>query len=139
VIKAICNRALSDDYTVNPFVFTKGFYKPSEESKEKDVYLEFEEIQRIIDLDLNDKLSNARDWFVIGLNSGLRVSDLLKLNELNIQGNNLIVTTQKTKTPIAIPIMSQVDEVLNEETDSLGNYLTKSLTNTLKRCAVWLK
>jgi hypothetical protein len=40
------------------------------------------------------------------------VSDLLKLNELNIQGNNLIVTTQKTKTPIAIPIMSQVDEVL---------------------------
>jgi integrase len=93
-------------------VITKGFYKPSEDSKEKDVYLEFEEIQRIIDLELNDKLSNARDWFVIGLNSGLRVSDLLKLNELNIQGNNLIVTTQKTKTPIAIPIMSQVDEVI---------------------------
>ena len=112
LIKAICNRALSDGYAVNPFVFTKGFYKPSEDSKEKVVYLEFEEITRIIELELKGMLSNARDWFVIGLNTGLRVSDLLKLNEANISGENLIVTTQKTKTPIAIPIMTQVDEVI---------------------------
>jgi integrase len=62
-------------------------------------------------------LENARDLFLIGANTGLRVSDFNRLTEANIfeedgkQYFNLI--TQKTSKQVAIPINWMVSEILN--------------------------
>src|SRR5690606_24463861 len=70
--------------------------------KPKDIdnapYLNFEEIDRIMKIDLRGYLDNARDWLVIGCETGLRVSDLLNLNSSSIQDEEYIkIVTTKTR------------------------------------------
>ena len=114
-LKAICNRARIAGHPVNPVLFDhKVFFKPSKERTVKEVYLTPSEIQKIVLTPLKGYLANARDWFVIGLNTGLRVSDLLSLTYDNVQGHNILVQTKKTATPVAIPILPQVQRILDD-------------------------
>lgn len=85
--------------------------------KPKDIdnapYLNFEEIDRIMKVDLRGYLDNARDWLVIGCETGLRVSDLLNLNSSRIQDEEYIkIVTTKTRETVVIPISKRVKEIL---------------------------
>ena len=81
-----------------------------------DVYLSNEEIDIIYRHEFdNEKLDNARDWLIISVWTGLRVSDLLRLNTSFIKNEDFIkITTVKTKTPISIFINPYVREILNK-------------------------
>ena len=112
-IKAICNRARIAGHPVNPVVFErKVFFKPTEPRSSKEVYLTLEQIEKVAQTPLDGRLENARDWFVIGLCTGLRVSDLLHLSADNLQGQNIVVQTKKTATPVAIPVLPLVKQIL---------------------------
>jgi hypothetical protein len=58
---------------------SKDFYSPSNSTN--DIYLTEDEINIIFNYKYDkDYLDNARDWFIIGLRTGLRISDFFKIN-----------------------------------------------------------
>ena len=81
------------------------------------VTLSFDELATLRDMRFTtDKLTIARDWFLIGCYTGQRVSDLLRMNRKMIkqmQGFEFIELEQvKTQKTVQIPIHAEVNAVL---------------------------
>lgn len=112
-IKLMINNADRKGIEINKEVKLNEFYTPS--NKTKDIYLKEEEINKIFNhkFDL-DYLDNARDWFIIGLQTGLRISDFLKLSNKNLVDGFIEKNTLKTDFPVIIPIHEQVQFILDK-------------------------
>lgn len=94
--------------------------------KSKPIILEKEEIKKISKAKIQkDYLINARKWLLLGLQLAQRVSDLLPLNEKNIQHvNNLegelikcLVFNQKKSQgtkEIIIPLDDEIEEIIKD-------------------------
>jgi len=121
-IKLFCRRAVSKGLKVNPEFNHPDFYSPS--NKTTDIYLTVMEIEKVFNVDLSnrDMLNNARDWFIIGLWTGLRISDFLSLTKKNIKKGYFEVVTSKTSYPVIIPIHKHVREMLDKRK---GNFPRK--------------
>jgi integrase len=91
-------------YNSNLFFKDKKF-KASQKASEI-ICLTNEELFRIYDLDLtkNKKLNNLRDSFCFGCFTGLRFSDISAIRRNNVFEDDLIITTQKTKEQIEVPL-----------------------------------
>lgn len=113
-IKMFCREAEADGYKTNHQYKSRKF--SFKRNKPLDPYLTIEEINNIYKLNINDdKMDNIRDLFIIGLWTGLRVSDFKELSRMNIAGDNIIVSsTVKTGVPVTIPIHNQVKEILSK-------------------------
>lgn len=113
-IKTFCKNIEFDGLPINPKYKHNEFSIPKNETF--DIYLSDQEIEKVYkhDFSENDKLNNARDLFVIGLVTGLRVSDFLKIKEENIFENVINLTTTKTKQNLTIPIHPYFKEILNK-------------------------
>lgn len=116
-IKSAVKYGKTNGYDISNEIDDKNFTYKREETY--DTYLNESEIHKIFILNLkNDKaLSIARDWLIIGLWTGLRVSDLMRLNKMNIDLERMVftnITTQKTNQKIELPIHQQIQEVLNK-------------------------
>ena len=113
-----CTRAENDEnIKVNQNYKERVFLKERNLIKYKDPYFNEEEINVIFkkDLSYNETLDNARDNLIIGLWTGLRVSDFLThLNTSNIQDGFIEIKTQKTKKWVSIPIHYQVQKILDK-------------------------
>lgn len=112
-IKLIINNADKKGVKINKEIKLSGFYTPT--NKTKDIYLKEVEINKIFNhkFDL-DHLDNARDWFIIGLRTGLRISDFLKLTKKNLVDGFIEKNTLKTDYPVIIPIHEQVQFILDK-------------------------
>jgi integrase len=87
-----------------------------------DTYLNNQEIDILFSLDLsdNDRLSNIRDLFIIGLRTGLRISDLKRIHDFHFGNNMLLITrTEKTGAKVEIPLHPQVKAILNKKNGEL--------------------
>lgn len=113
-IKTFCRNIELDDLPINPKYKHREFNAPK--NKTFDIYLNDDEINTIYNFDFSDseKLDNARDLFIIGLRTGLRVSDFMRIKEENIHGSVINITTQKTNDNLTIPIHPQFKEILNK-------------------------
>jgi integrase len=80
----------------------------------KDIYLTNNEINILFNHDFshNKRLENTRDNFIIGLRTGLRISDFLRLQKTDIQNNFINITTEKTNHTVVIPMHEQVKSIL---------------------------
>lgn len=89
--------------------------------KSLSIALNESEIERIFlhDFSGNIHLENCRDMAIIGLWTGLRVSDLINLPEINIHDEFIKVTPQKTKdssgVSVVIPLHHHIKEVIRKE------------------------
>ena len=89
----------------------KDFKKPS--SEVIDTYLNESEILKIMKTDFSCvRLKNAKKWFVIGLHTGLRVSDLLALTTNDFNEELLKITMQKTKRTVVIPVHKNCKSII---------------------------
>lgn len=87
-----------------------------------DTYLNEKEINRIFNLDLsqNDRLDKVRDLFIVGVWTGLRISDLKRINDFNISNNRIkIIGTEKNNTSVEIPIHPQIKTILQKRNSVL--------------------
>lgn len=82
--------------------------------------LTFEELDAIYHLDLSDipRLERVRDLFIVGAYTGLRISDFKRIRpEYIIEEDGekfLSIVTQKTGTPVEIPLFPQVEAVVKK-------------------------
>lgn len=117
-----CKAAERKGVKINLEFKNPNFYAPS--NKTQDIYLNTDEIEKIFGLELlfDSKLDNARDWLIVGLWTGLRVSDLLNLNKDNIEDSLISIINKKTDIPVIIPLHAQVRATLNKRQ---GNFPRK--------------
>lgn len=128
-IKTFCNNIELDGYPINPKYKHRDFNSPTNETK--DIYLNEDEINEIAKFDFShsERLDNARDLFIIGLRTGLRVSDFLKISKNNILGNIINITTQKTNQNLFIPIHPQFQEILEKRNGEFPREITDQKFN----------
>ena len=121
-IKGICNHAKFNGIATS-YQLDKMRVK---EVKVDKIYLTFEELKIIEELnenDLSESYINARDWLIISCYTGQRVSDFMKFTKEKIRiekGKSLIEFTQKkTGKIMTVPLHSKVLEILKERN---GNF-----------------
>ncbi|MBL4905790.1 MAG: integrase catalytic domain-containing protein, partial [Flavobacteriaceae bacterium] len=119
-------------YNTNLSFKNKHFIKPTAYSDS--IYLNSKELTKIIELDLSKKplLDNARDLFIIGAFTGLRVSDfngLTKDNIKTLRGHRIFhLVVKKTGKYLPIPLHPEVEKVLKKNS---GNPPKKMLAQDI--------
>ncbi|WP_299548479.1 site-specific integrase [Seonamhaeicola sp.] len=129
-IRTFCSEIEMEGLPVSPQWRSKQFYAPKSETY--DTYLNDHEIDAIFNHDFshNEKLDNARDLFVIGLRTGLRVSDFLRVTSENILDNSVInITTTKTGQNLTIPIHPQFQSVLEKRNGQFPRKISEQKFN----------
>jgi len=134
-IKGFVKEAKVSGYEISTEIESKKFTFKREETL--DTYLNLEEINKIFNLDLKEKekeyLTDARDLLIFGVWSGLRVSDLKRVNEFNISENRIkILATEKTKATVEIPIHPQLKEVLKRRGNVLPVITEQNFNKNIK-------
>jgi integrase len=117
-IKSMVNFFVEEGFISSLPYRTKKFKAVEEESDS--IYLTESEIQEIrnIDLSNNQRLERVRDFFICGCYTGLRYSDLSKVNKHSFvkdDGMDFIELVQaKTGDPVSVPILHVVKEIFEK-------------------------
>ncbi|MCP1996691.1 tyrosine-type recombinase/integrase [Flavobacterium sp. HSC-61S13] len=119
-MKFFCARAEETNLVVNKNYKERVFVK-EREVEFKEPYLNVSEITKIFQLEIKDPVIDAiRDNFIIGLWTGLRISDFLTKLDISNIGNDIIeIQTTKTGHKVAIPIHAQVLYTLQKRNGNL--------------------
>lgn len=115
---------ISTEFENKKFTFTKD--------ETIDTYLNEKEIDELFNLDLldNEKLENVRDLFIIGLWTGLRISDLKRISEFQFSKNTIIIDgTEKTGSNVEIPIHPQIQKILKRRNNKLPRTISDQKFN----------
>lgn len=98
----------------------KSLFGKTNKAESEHVYLDEIEIQRITNAIMtDDRLGEIRDLFLIGCWTGLRISDLSRLETGNIRDGLVTITTQKTHQNVVIPVTEELQMVLDKYPDRL--------------------
>lgn len=146
ILKTIMNAAFEKEFHDNMDFLKRYFAKPVEQVS--NIYLTEDELLNIYNLDLttvrtiivnntlrltSERLNSARDLFLIGANTGLRISDYGKLTPDNIiivDGVKYIsITTQKTGARLTIPINPMVNAILKKRDGKLPKSIPEQHLN----------
>ena len=100
-------------------------------NKTKDIYLTEDEINVVFkhDFSHSEKLDNVRDNFIIGLRTGLRISDFMQLKDFNLINGNIEIETTKTAHAVVIPMHQQVKEILLKRNGNLPTQISDAKFN----------
>jgi len=123
-LKEVLNNATSSGYNTNMEYKSKNFKIPK--VKNKEIYLNEDELERIYDLNLSDNkaLDNARNLFLIGCYSGAGFSDFTKvLNEALANPNvrEVTYTREKNNQQATTPILERTRELIIREPHIISN------------------
>lgn len=120
------NRATEHNIEVNQSYKQRIIFDKDEDFE--GVYLSEEEISIIAkkDFSYNEELNIAKDNFLIGLHTGMRISDFLKLDTSNISDGIIKVKTKKTNTKIVIPMHPVVQGIISSRFGNLPPKMNSS-------------
>lgn len=123
-LKFFCGKIEIENLPIPKDYKNGEFVKPKETAT--DIYLTTAEIETIYKFDLsnNPRLDNVRDLLIIGLNTGLRISDFMRLDLSHIKTDTIRIEAQKTGKTAEIPINTQIETTLNKR----GGNLPKSIS-----------
>ena len=133
VLKTILNDATEKGYNKNRQYKSKSFKALKEEVE--NIYLDENELETLLKLDLSNdrKLERVRDLFYLGCYTGLRFSDYSRLTSENIINNTIKVKTQKTGTPVIIPLLNEALYILEKYNFKLPkSYSNQKMNQYLK-------
>lgn len=129
-LKGFIKGAKEKGYAYNTDIESSKFTFRRDETIE--TYLNEKEIDIIYNLDLteNERLNNAKSLFIIGLRTGLRISDLKRINQFLFSKDRIIVSaTEKTGATVEIPLHPQVKAVLKERNGKLPRIISEQRFN----------
>tara|TARA_R110002050_G_scaffold299775_1_gene466356 strand:- start:17536 stop:18810 length:1275 start_codon:yes stop_codon:yes gene_type:complete len=125
------NIPVSDSYNVR---YWKVFKR--EKSAEEIVFLNELELDELREMSLTDfsELDKARDIFLIGAWTGLRISDIKQIQKSNIDLENglLKIRTRKTDTFITAPIVKVIREILIKHNFRAPNISEQKVNKKIK-------
>jgi integrase len=123
-LKMWCKNIDIEGLPINPQYKAKDFSTISNTTK--DIYLTETEINKIFAYDFsnNIRLSNAKDLFIIGLRTGLRVSDFMRVGVLNINDEKIKIETLKTKQTVIIPMHQQIKQTIEKRNGVLPHAIS---------------
>ncbi|MDG1822337.1 MAG: phage integrase SAM-like domain-containing protein [Flavobacteriaceae bacterium] len=120
LLKMICKEADRLGVEVHPY--TRHIESFTQRNSDRCLQtLNFEEIKKIKELvGLSASMENTRKWLLIGLSIGQRVSDLLRLNQVQMRsaehGLYIDIIQQKTDKHVTVGVIDpDVVEILNED------------------------
>lgn len=95
------------------------------------IALSREELTKLqaLDLSASPAMDNARALFLIGCYSGLRFSDVWALRPEHVQADRIVITTQKTRDPLTIPLRPELVPLMQRVTDRTLRPLTNQYLN----------
>lgn len=114
-IKHFGREAKISGYEINSELESSKFTFKRDETL--DTYLNEKEIDILFDLNLKDnlRLDNVRDLFIVGVWTGLRISDLKRINDFDFSNDRLkILSTEKNNSSVEIPIHTQLKFILKK-------------------------
>jgi integrase len=128
-IKMWCRNIELDGHGINVQYKHKSFSAISNQTN--DIYFTENEIDQIFNYDFsfNLKLSNARDLLIIGLRTGLRISDFMRLTDINIKDDRIRIVTKKTTSSVVIPLHPQVKQILQNNNNELPRLISDQKFN----------
>lgn len=130
MVKTICLDAnATKGIKVNDAVLNGNFKTTREETNF--ITLNEQEIQEIFEYDFYSSpyLDNARNWLIIGVWIGARVSDLLNLTNSNLRGEYLEYTAIKTGDKIIMPLHWQVKATIEKLEGEMPRKITPQKLN----------
>lgn len=99
------------------------------------IYLTFDELKKIQDLELSEHLDNARDWLIISCFTAQRISDFMRFNKtmLTTKGNTPLIEFKQVKTGklTVVPVLPEVEAVLNKRDGEFPKPLAHQYYNRL--------
>lgn len=112
-LKTVMNYGFTRGYHTSVDFKKREFAKPKEDIE--NIYLNDDELKRMAALELPKNLDHSRDIFLIGAYTGLRISDLNRLDKKHInstqQGVFIEIQSKKTKQRIVIPCNTIVKNI----------------------------
>ena len=129
-VKFFCARAEQENIQVHKG-YTSRVYIEKKDVDYKHPYLNEDEIKAIFNFKSDKSHYNiTRDNWIIGLWTGLRVSDFLtRLDMANINDGFIEIKTKKTGTSVAIPLHPQVKDVLKRYNNNLPPKISEQKFN----------
>ncbi len=145
LIKRIMNASLDEKYHTNTNHNQKAFKGISEQVDS--IYLSFEELEKLYNLDLSRKLEleTARDVFLVGCFTALRFSDYSRIKPHHIQktstGNrNIRIETKKTGEEVIIPLWHWIlDELIKKYPEGLPKTYEQKVNKRIKEIGLMAK
>jgi integrase len=128
-LKKWCKEIDIEGLPINPQYRHSEFSTIS--NKTKDVYLTPDEINIVFNHDFaySERLDNVRDNFIIGLWTGLRVGNFLKLKKIDFNGGFIEIETAKTGQSVVIPLHQQIVQILNKRNQNLPKQISDQKFN----------
>lgn len=128
-IKFFCGQIDLESLPISNHYKNSEFMSITEQSE--DIYLTSAEIEKIFNYNFSDTpyLDNARDLLIIGLNTGLRVSDFMRLDLSNIKDDTIIIKAQKTGKTAEIPMSKQIEKTLQKNNGLLPRSISEQNFN----------
>ena len=110
---------------------------PTKKYEVFNIYLTEDEIEKIYAINFNDpqisrqigngsQIEQARDLFVVACYTGLRFSDLKRLNDANISKDRISIKTQKTGETVIIPMFPRVKDIYKKYGNKFPSEIDKS-------------
>jgi integrase len=115
-------------------VFSHADFKKITEST-FDIYLSEQELKKIYELQLSDRESLVRDWFILDCYTGLRVSDLVLLNQDNYSKGFITIANEKTDETVVIPAHKYVKAIMKKHSGFPNKITDVEINRIIKRVA----
>jgi hypothetical protein len=111
--KTLMGAAATRKWHKNTICEKPEFYAPEEETEA--IYHDEKELADIYSVMLSDpKMDAARDWYIIGCMTGLRLADLTLLEDRNNLPDSIGVFNEKTNAKVIIPKRPEVKAILEK-------------------------
>jgi len=115
-LKTVCKNAIHYDIEVSNQIHSITI---NQKKNKYIIYLKPNEIKLIENKTFKtDRLTNIKKWLLLGVNIGQRGSDLLNINENNIENKYgmemIVLTQQKTDKQVEIPLTPQIKEIIKD-------------------------
>ncbi|MGC4020955.1 MAG: site-specific integrase [Cyclobacteriaceae bacterium] len=136
-LKSFLNFCVSEGITDNHKF--REFKKPSNQTSIFALSREQLDILNALDLSNEKRLERARDLFVFGCSTGLRFSDYSKVKQANVQGDYLIVRTEKMDDIVRIPLNTYSRSILAKYPSGIPTISNVNLNKYLKEIGIKAK
>lgn len=126
-VKAVLRAMYTRGWHTSQFFRDENFKVMGEDSNK--IYLTIPELEKLAAAEMDGTVKIARDWLIIEAFTGLRVSDALRLQSINISETKIHISNEKTDEMVVIPTHRLVKNILESYAGKWPPYLAAQTIN----------